>query len=66
MARAKKVKESNFSCSSLSSQIKFYEGLYKKGAIKNGGSAHNRLKNLKAKQLLRRLQPPEKQLIKGE
>jgi hypothetical protein len=40
--------------------------LYKKGAIKHDGSAHNRLKSLKAKQLLRRLQPPEKQLIKGE
>jgi|CoawatStandDraft_6_1074263.scaffolds.fasta_scaffold35908_5 hypothetical protein len=43
------------SCKSITSKIKFYEGLIKDGTIKIGGSAWKRMESLKDKKLLSRL-----------
>jgi hypothetical protein len=51
----KKKNEQILSCKSISSKIKFYEGLLKKGKIKFGGSAWKRMESLKDKKLLSRL-----------
>ena len=50
-----KKKEQILSCKSISSKIKFYEGLLQKGTIKFGGSAWKRMESLKDKKLLSRL-----------
>ena len=51
----KKKNEQILSCKSISSKIKFYEGLFKKGKIKFGGSAWRRLESLREKKILSRL-----------
>ena len=50
-----KKKEQILSCKSISSKIKFYEGLLQKGTIKFGGSAWKRMESLKDKRLLSKL-----------
>ena len=50
-----KKKEQILSCKSISSKIKFYEGLLQKGTIKFGGSAWKRMESLKDKKLLSKL-----------
>ena len=47
-----KKQEQILSCKSISSKIKFYEGLLQKGTIKFGGSAWKRMESLKDKKLL--------------
>ena len=51
----KKKNEQILSCKSISSKIKFYEGLLQKGTIKFGGSAWERMESLKDKKLLSKL-----------
>ena len=50
-----KNKQQSLTCKSITSKIKFYEGLLKKGKIKFGGSAWKRMESLKDKKLLSRL-----------
>tara|TARA_R110000796_G_scaffold19762_6_gene59273 strand:+ start:340 stop:549 length:210 start_codon:yes stop_codon:yes gene_type:complete len=50
-----KNKQQSLTCKSITSKIKFYEGLFKKGKIKFGGSAWRRLESLREKKILSRL-----------